>query len=61
MDLDEIKSKKKTLTEIEYRISIGFRLKEDMDWLVTNLKEHLTEEEYDKQSRHRSISRSGQA
>jgi len=49
MDLDEITNKKKRLIEIEYRISIGFRLHEDMEWLITNLKEYLTEEEYDKQ------------
>ena len=52
MDLDEITNKKKKLIEIEYRISIGFRLKEDIDWLVMKVKEHLTEEEYDKQQRH---------
>lgn len=33
------------LVEIEKRISIGFRLKDDLDWIVTKLRVLLKEKE----------------
>lgn len=49
MVLEEIKKKIQKLTEIQRRISIGFRLKEDMDWLINEVKLELEKEDNDKQ------------